>query len=209
MAAPGAWGSRDNKDSRVFGDKFYKKINKLMPWQQTVFALGLAERMYPNYRLFAETSGFGDGKRFRQTLDVLWTYLTVKGSRVDLSAELEEFERMIPDPARFESYGAYPALDACVALGAAYNSVICRIGEEATEASHASLGSVAGFAELLAERDLSDEELYENELFEAEMEFQVELLERVAQQRDAETILSIRDFCAQGGVSNLGISLEE
>ncbi|GAA3549032.1 YjaG family protein [Zobellella aerophila] len=209
MAALGTRGSRDNKDSRVFGDKFYKKINKLMPWQQTVFALSLAERMYPNYRLFAETSGFGDGERFRHTLDVLWTYLTVKGSRVDLSTELEAFEKMIPDPARFESYGAYPALDACVALGAAYNSVICRIGEEASEASHASLGAVAGFVELLAERDLSDEELYENELIEAEMEFQVALLERVAQPREAETILAIRDFSAQGGVSNLGISLEE
>ncbi len=209
MATLDARGSRDNKDSRVFGDKFYKKINKLMPWQQTVFALSLAERMYPNYRLFAETSGFGDGERFRHTLDVLWTYLTVKGSRVDLSAELEEFEKMIPDPARFESYGAYPALDACVALGAAYNSVICRIGEEATEASHASLGSVAGFVELLAERDLSDDELYENELIEAEMEFQVALLERVAQPREAQTILAIRDFSGQDGISNLGISLEE
>ncbi|OIN13500.1 YjaG family protein [Oceanisphaera psychrotolerans] len=193
----------------MFGDKFYKKINKLAPWQQTVFALALAERMYPNYRLFADTSSFGNGERFRDTLDVLWTYLTVKGSRVDLGAELESFEAFIPDPSRFESYGAYPALDACVAVGAAYNSVICRIGEEAIEASGASLGTVAGFAELLAERDLSEEELYENELMAAEMEFQVELLERVGQPRAAETILAIRDFAAQDGVSNIGISLEE
>lgn len=192
----------------MFGDKFYKKINKLAPWQQTVFALALAERMYPNYRLFSDTSEFGNGDRLRSTLDTLWTYLTVKGSRVDLTAELESFESFIPDPARFESYGAYPALDACVALGAAYNSVICRIGEEAIEASGASLGTVAGFAELLAERDLSEEELYENELMMAEMEFQVELLERVGQQREADTILAIRDFAAQGGVSNIGISLE-
>ncbi|MBL1375961.1 YjaG family protein [Zobellella iuensis] len=193
----------------MFGDKFYKKLNKLMPWQQTVFALALAERMYPNYRLFSETSGFGSGERFRHTLDVLWTYLTVKGSRVDLSAELEAFEVFIPDPAKFDSYGAYPALDACVALGAAYNSVICRIGEEAMEASNASLGAVAGFAELLAERELGDEELYEHELMEVEMEFQVELLEQVAQPREAEAILAIRDFAAQGGVSNIGISLQD
>ena len=192
----------------MFGDKFYKKINKLAPWQQTVFALALAERMYPNYQLFSETSDFGNSQRFRDTLDTLWTYLTVKGSRVDLSAELEAFEAFIPDPTQSENYGAYPALDACVALGCAFNSVICRIGEEATEASHASLGTVAGFVELLAERELSEEELYEDELLMAEMEFQVELLDRVSQQRDADAILAIRDFAAQGGVSNIGIGLE-
>ncbi|MGO4998148.1 YjaG family protein [Oceanisphaera sp. W20_SRM_FM3] len=192
----------------MFGDKFYKKINKLAPWQQTVFALALAERMYPNYQLFSETSKMGNGKRFRETLDILWTYLTIKGSRVDLSAELESFESFIPDPTKSESYGAYPALDACVALGCAFNSVICRIGEEATEASHASLGTVAGFVELLAERELSEEELYEDELLMAEMEFQVELLDRVSQPRDADAILAVRDFAAQGGVSNIGISLE-
>lgn len=192
----------------MFGDKFYKKINKLAPWQQTVFALALAERMYPNYQLFSETGDFGNGQRFRETLDTLWTYLTVKGSRVDLSAELESFESFIPDPTQSESYGAYPALDACVALGCAFNSVICRIGEEAIEASHASLGTVAGFVELLAERELSEEELYEDELLMAEMEFQVELLDRVNKQRDADTILAVRDFAAQGGVSNIGISLE-
>ena len=192
----------------MFGDKFYKKINKLAPWQQTVFALALAERMYPNYQLFSETGDFGNGQRFRETLDTLWTYLTVKGSRVDLSAELESFEAFIPDPTQSESYGAYPALDACVALGCAFNSVICRIGEEAIEASHASLGTVAGFVELLAERELSEEELYEDELLMAEMEFQVELLDRVNKQRDADVILAVRDFAAQGGVSNIGISLE-
>ena len=192
----------------MFGDKFYKKINKLAPWQQTVFALAPAERMYPNYQLFSETGDFGNGQRFRETLDTLWTYLTVKGSRVDLSAELESFEAFIPDPTQSESYGAYPALDACVALGCAFNSVICRIGEEATEASHASLGTVAGFVELLAERELSEEELYDDELLMAEMEFQVELLDRVSQQRDADAILAVRDFAAQGGVSNIGISLE-
>ena len=192
----------------MFGDKFYKKINKLAPWQQTVFALALAERMYPNYQLFSDTAEFGNGAQFRDTLDTLWTYLTVKGSRVDLSAELDAFEKLIPDPTRFEHYGAYPALDACVALGAAYNSVICRVGEEAVEASSASLGTVAGFVDLLAERELSETELYDNELFMAEMEFQVELLDRVSQPRDADTILAIRTFSAQEGVSNIGISLE-
>lgn len=192
----------------MFGDKFYKRLGKLMPWQQTVFALALAERMYPNYALYAQSTGKGNDSAFREALDSLWGYMTEKGSRVDLGAILETFEEYIPDPVKEENYGAYPALDACVALGCAYNSVICRLGEEAIEASNASIGSVAGFIEMLAGRDFSDEELYEHELMESEMSFQVALMQEVDKPRDPEQILAIRELASQDGVSNLGISLE-
>ena len=66
------------------------------------------------------------------------------------------------------------AIRSYYALGAAYNSVICRIGEEAQEASHASVGSVAGFIELMEEQELEEEALYAHPLMEAELEFQVE-----------------------------------
>ena len=85
----------------------------------------------------------------------------------------------------------------CMALGCAYNSVICRLGEEAVDASHASIGAVAGFIELMEERVLEDEELYEHPLMEAEMAFQMELLELVAQPRDPAAILAIRELAAQ------------
>ena len=192
----------------MFGDKFYKRLGKLMPWQQTVFALALAERMYPNYALYAQSTGRGNEGAFREALDSLWGYMTEKGSRVDLGAILESFEDHIPNPVKEENYGAYPALDACVALGCAYNSVICRLGEEAIEASNASIGSVAGFIEMMAERDFSDEELYEHELMESEMSFQVALMQEVDKPRDPEQILAIRQMASQEGVSNLGISLE-
>ena len=192
----------------MFGDKFYKRLGDLEPWQQSVFALALAERMYPNYHLYAESTGKGNAIEFRAALDSLWRYLTEKGSRVNLSAILESFEAFIPDPTHEESYGAYPALDACVALGWAYNSVICRIGEEPMEASNASIGSVAGFIEMLEERELTEDELYEQPLMEQEMAFQVELLNQVSRPRDPQQILAIRSLAAQDGVSNLGIALE-
>ncbi len=192
----------------MFGDRFYKRLGDLEPWQQSVFALALAERMYPNYHLYAESTGKGNAIEFRAALDSLWRYLTEKGSRVNLSAILESFEAFIPDPTHEESYGAYPALDACVALGCAYNSVICRIGEEAMEASNASIGSVAGFIEMLEERELTEDELYEQPLMEQEMAFQVELLNQVSRPRDPQQILAIRSLAAQDGVSNLGIALE-
>jgi len=191
----------------VFGDIFYRRLAKLAPWQQTTFALCLAERMYPNYVLFCQTSDFGDVALFRQVLDQLWRFLTVRGYKVDLEAELERFEPFVPEPDHFDTYGAYPALDACVTLACAVNSVICRTGEEGKEASHASLGSVCGFVELLAGAALSDEQLYQDGWVEQEMEFQVELLRRLEHPRDPELILNLQRFAANEGVSNLGISL--
>ena len=53
----------------MFGDKFYKRLAELQPWQQTVYTLALAERMYPNYVLFTQAAGFGDAKAFRHALE--------------------------------------------------------------------------------------------------------------------------------------------
>jgi uncharacterized protein YjaG (DUF416 family) len=193
----------------VFGEKFYRRLSKLAPWQQTTFALCLAERMYPNYVLFCQTCDFGDAQAFRRLLDQLWQFLSVRGYKVDLEAELEKFEPHVPEPKRFEHYGVYPALDACVTLACAINSVICRTGEEGREASNASLGAVCGFAELLAGEVLSDEQLYQQACVEQEMEFQVELLKRLDHPRDSELIMALRFLASNEGVSNLGITLDQ
>lgn len=192
----------------MFGDKFYKKLQKLMPWQQTVYALALSERMYPNYCLYAESTGRGDMKLFRQALDTMWQYLTEKGMHVDLSAILEQIESSMPEPQKEECYGAWPALDACVALATAYNSVVFRLGDEAYDVCQTSLGTVIGFTEMQHGRELTDEELYAESLVEEEMAFQVELLNEVSQPRDAVAILKIKELATQNGVSNLGIGLE-
>ena len=192
----------------MFGDKFYKKLHKLMPWQQTLFALALSERMYPNYCLYAESTGNGDVQQIRQALDTMWQYLTEKSIQVNLSAILEQLEAGMPDPQKEECYGARPALDACVALATAYNSVVFRLGDEAYDVSQTSLGCVVGFVEMQQGKECSVEELYAEPLIEEEMTFQVALLERVSQPRDAANILDIKSMASQDGVSNLGISLE-
>lgn len=192
----------------MFGDKFYKKLQKLMPWQQTVYALALSERMYPNYCLYAESTGRGDITLFRSSLDTMWQYLTERGMHVDLSAILEKIESSMPEPQKEECYGAWPALDACVALATSYNSVVFRLGDEAYDVCQTSLGSVIGFIEMQQGKELSDEELYAESLIEEEMDFQVELLNAVSQPRDADVILRIKTLAMQNGVSNLGISLE-
>lgn len=193
----------------MFGDKFYKRLNKLMPWQQTVFCLALSERMYPNYCLYAESTGQGDVALIREALDTLWRYETEKGMQVDLSSILEKIEALMPDPTKEECYGAYPALDACITLATAYNSIVFRLGDEATDASQTSLGTVVGFLEIQRGEEIAEEELYEDELISSEMDFQVEILNLISQPRDNLVIQHIRELSSQGGVSNLGIALTD
>lgn len=192
----------------MFGDKFYKRLKKLMPWQQTVYALALSERMYPNYCLYAESTGRGDVQLIRQSLDTMWQYLTEKSMQIDLSAILEKIESTMPEPQKEECYGAWPALDACVGLATAYNSVVFRLGDEAYDVCQTSLGSVIGFTEMQQGRELNEEELYAEPLVEEEMAFQVELLNAVSQPRDADVILKIKALATLNGASNLGITLE-
>lgn len=191
----------------MFGDKFYKRLKKLMPWQQTVFCLALSERMYPNYCLYAASTGKGDSTLIRNALDVLWQYETEKSMKVDLSSILEEVEAIMPNPTQEDCYGAYPALDACITLASAYNSIVFRLGDEAFDASQTSIGSVVGFLEIQRGEEIPEEELYEDELIVSEMEFQVEILNLISQPRDNLVIQHIRELSSQDGVSNLGISL--
>ena len=78
----------------------------------------LCERMYPNYAVFCQQTGFGDGQIYRRILDLIWETLTVKDAKVHFDSQLEKLEEAIPSADDFDLYGVYPAIDACVALSA-------------------------------------------------------------------------------------------
>lgn len=190
----------------MFGDKFYSRLQKLMPWQQTLFALALTERMYPNYGLYAEVTGQGHATELREAMDRLWQMLGEKGVRIDYAAEIARWEAQLPEPEKETCYGVYPALDVCMGLITTYYSISGRVGDESIDVSKISLGSVISFLEMQEERELSEEELYDSELVALEMEFQAELLKRVAQPRQDDLIAAIRAFATESGLSNLGIA---
>lgn len=190
----------------MFGDKFYSRLQKLMPWQQTLFALALTERMYPNYGLYAEVTGQGHAPELREAMDRLWQMLGEKGVRIDYAAEIARWEAQLPEPETETCYGVYPALDVCMGLITTYYSISGRVGDESIDVSKISLGSVISFLEMQEERELSEEELYDAELVALEMEFQAELLKRVAQPRQDDLIAAVRAFATDSGLSNLGIA---
>ncbi|MED5659215.1 DUF416 family protein, partial [Enterobacter hormaechei] len=45
------------------------RLERLASWQHVTFMACLCERMYPNYAVFCQQTGFGDGQIYRRILD--------------------------------------------------------------------------------------------------------------------------------------------
>lgn len=194
----------------MFGDKFYKYLEELNNWQRSLFSLCLAQRMYPNYILFCETTGDHEAAHvFTDTIEQMWVYHTDKNNHINLEELLFRLEKHIPEPREDGPYGAFPALDACVALSSSINAIIANLGDEAIEACKASVCTVAKFLEMQNDEEYDDDELREMPLMDSEIEYQVELLKQVKQKRDSAHIASIRDELLAVKVSNIGVSLED
>ncbi len=165
------------------------RLERLESWQHVTFMACLCERMYPNYAMFCQQTGFGDGQIYRRILDLIWETLTVKDAKVNFDSQLEKFEEAIPSADDFDLYGVYPAIDACVALSELVHSRLSgETLEHAVEVSKTSITTVAMLEMTQAGREMSDEELKENPAVEQEWDIQVALSELVHSRLSGETL---------------------
>ena len=189
---------------------YEQQLTKLLPWQKVSFIASLAERSFPNYKLFSEACETGDAKQFRLSLDLFWESLTVKNSKINFAIQFDRFEPIIPDLDKFDVYGVYPALEACVTINSAFNSLVGPDPDvnEAINASRVSIGTVASYLEALAGEELDDDVIFADELMLQEIEFQQGVLDLLTVQKSPESIKAVRQFAKNGGVSNIGITLD-
>ncbi|MCJ8350195.1 YjaG family protein [Moritella sp.] len=189
---------------------YQQQLMKLLPWQKVSFIAALAERSFPNYKLFSEACETGDAKQFRLSLDLFWESLTVKNSKINFTIQFDRFEPIIPNVDKFDVYGVYPALDACVTLNSAFNSLVAPDPDvnEAMNASRVSIGTVASYLEALAGEELDEDIIFADELMKTEIEFQQAVLDLLTVQKSPDSIKALRQFAKNGGISNIGISLD-
>ncbi len=194
----------------IFGEKFYKMLNELKPWQQSLFALTLAHRQSPNFLLFAEVIEDHEAKKdFLNILNTMWEFHTDKENHINLENLLETLEKHIPDIDDDSPYGAYPALDACISLSQSINAIVNHFGEEAEHASSASICTVAKYLEFTEDAVYEDEELYDKQLIVEEMDYQINLLDRISKAtRSPEFTNALRKECEELGCSNIGICID-
>lgn len=187
------------------------RLEKLDTWQHITFMAALVERMYPNYAVFCQQTGFAEPQPFRQLLDAVWEILTVKNAKIDFERQLEKLEEMIPTTEEFDIYLVYPAIDACVAMSTLLHTLLDRdlMMESVLKISQQSVATVAQLEEAQSGVEVTNDNQKEIETVCGEWDVQWEIFRALkeAQERDIEMIRGIRTELREDGVSNLGLSL--
>lgn len=199
----------------MFGERFYPLLRKLSPWKQSLFALVLAQRQYANYLLWTEVNKTQGKAQFNFCLKQLWAFHLNKFNHIDLEESYAVFEPCVPDLEKEAdpedpSTGTLLALDAALAISAAYDAIIMHEGDEAEIASRASMNAVTLAVQNQSEEFLDEEALRETEQVDNEVVFQVDLMELLQRaQRSPELVRQLIRIALKDGCSNIGLSLEE
>ena len=202
---------------------------KLSHWHQIAFSAALLERMLPNYQMFSEAADFGNAKVLRNQLDIIWQWLDNSNTvKINSDAQLLKLEAETPDPEAFDSFGVFPALDACMAFSALWQLMQVKPLkkqkasdidiDDIQSISRLSHNSVSYYVELLLLDDVdepADEELTitaeqmdEHPLMQWEKDTQHELFDFLKfAAADKRTCKLAKQMSLSEGLSNLGIEI--
>ncbi|MGB5143577.1 MAG: YjaG family protein [Shewanella indica] len=194
---------------------FFKRLKALELPQKKLFAVALCQRMSPNYQLFSEVCEFGDPQVLDTVLNLLWQSLYDRKLKLNLELQMAKLEENTPEPAQFDAYGVYPAMDAAVALSSLLGALESKVEDDITNISKLSSGTVANYIEAIADPELDgealDEFVFSHEVMQEERELQASLLEIIEEnpQITADFVKALRKEIVMNGVSNIGISVQQ
>ncbi|MBW8191146.1 YjaG family protein [Neiella marina] len=185
---------------------FNDQLRAIEDWQHVAFCAAIAERMLPNWQLFADAQENDAGRKARAILDTVWEHLTVAGSRIDFVKQAEKLQDLIPDPSTDDSLGSYLSLDAAMAIDHCLQLLIQKDVEQVVSISRLSRASVARFIEATVELGDGDR-LSDQPLMAFEHDCQQEILAHVAGKAklDYQHNKALRQLIREQGVSSIGI----
>lgn len=188
------------------------RLEKLEPWQHITFMTALVERMYPNYAVYCQQTGFAPEQGFRNILDSVWESLTVKNAKINFERQLEKLEELIPVTEDDDIYLVYPAIDACIGLSTLLHALLDRddLLESVIKVSQQSIQSVCQLEQAQSGTEVTEQNQKDIPSVCEEWDAQWEVFRvlREAEARDIEMIKGIRSELKENGVSNLGLSLK-
>ncbi|MDR8524640.1 MULTISPECIES: YjaG family protein [Shewanella] len=191
---------------------FFKRLKALELPQKKLFAIALCQRMLPNYQLFSEVCEFGDPKVLDTLLNLLWQSTYDNKLKLNIDIYLQRLEDNTPEPADFDVYGVYPAMDAVVALTSLISALQSKVEEDIVNISKLSSATVANYIEATCEQEFDNEDalddyIFAHEVMQEEKEMQNSLLEIIEENphMKADFIKELRREIVEIGVSNIGI----
>ena len=189
----------------IFGERFYPTLQKMPPWRHSLFALALATRAYPNFALWCDIKEQQGKREYLHALKQCWRFHYDKYNHVDLEAAYDIIEPLMPMELEDYSEGDSFAFDASVILDVALESVPFN-SKNAKNASMASMASVIRLCENTNPEESDDEEkLLELDPIQAEIDFQVAVMEMVMEPRSADVVKKLLELSLESKCSNIGI----
>lgn len=187
----------------------HKRLENLAGWQHMTFMACLCERMYPNYQLFCQvTEQPQQAKLYHNILNLVWEFLTVKGTKINFENQLEKLEHIIPDVNDYTFFGVVPASDACEALSELLHSIIAGSTlEQAIRISRISLQTIVSMLETQQDNELSEQDLKESEDIQRELDVQWQIYRSLkeTEKHDVKLISDLRNELRESRISNIGI----
>ncbi|WP_417361472.1 YjaG family protein [Gallaecimonas pentaromativorans] len=187
-----------------------KQLEQLTPLAQRAFAAALAQRMMPNFILFAELTEQSEaGHALQSALDTVWEKLLTPKAKINFEKQQLKLEELEPQPDDHDFFGVYPALDTYMAVLAVLAAMQDRDEQPALDVSRLSRGSVQFYLNIQAETTLDYSQLDQEPLWLEERDFQDQLLALLTDDPDEDSFRQARQLGRNDGISNLGIALEE
>jgi uncharacterized protein YjaG (DUF416 family) len=195
--------------------KFQKKLQSLSAWRERAFILSLAERALPNAVLYITSLEADDSEYMPlpEIIEGVWQHLIIEPNEEQIITLLDHVMAYVPETEDSEHYGALPSADCLSLLEQAMLGGLNEEKRRALDASQTSLTTVLQFIDFSEGDDLSENQLIKlydtHPLVEREFSFQAELNDilRSASHPGEELIAELRALAQDGGVSNIGISL--
>lgn len=187
----------------------FAQIRDLSESHSLLFACALMQRMLPNYILFHQVTQFGNPQVMSSALSLLWEHCTLTQTSFNAALQLDKIESNIPEVNDFDSYGVYPAIDFCVALTCAMQSVMGEHPHIGVTAAKLSQGSVEAYILASSENEISNQDIKQHPLMEYEIQTQQFLLSEIKANKISKAwVKSLRTDILTEKVSNLGIEFE-
>lgn len=184
----------------------FSQVRALEGWKAVAYSAALLERMLPNYELFDDVNGLGGYVTLRHCLDLVWTWLTDPKQKINFAVHLEKVELLTPDPAAFDAWGVFPAVDAAIGLAACVQLVLGEDPQGAVVVSKLSQGSVEAF--LFATEQADETDVKQHPLMQFELALQQSLLFCLAQGESRAHVLSqLKQLALEDEVSNIGLEI--
>ena len=181
---------------------FNEQLRSLSPKQMLAFASATAERMLPNYQIFAEQYEPDNAQKLRAIMDTVWEKLIVPQSKIDFSKQAEKLLELQPNPDEDPSLACFLGLDCTLAV----DHCLTADEEQAVSISRLSRASVARFLEV-TEPETAGSRLSEQPLMQYEHECQNEILDYVLAHPNtkAQEMKALRQLIRDQEVSSIGI----